>query len=87
MNISSKIGFSPLGDYHALAYGKDFYFDTSLAEKELEYTSNYSNNQMFLESYKWYCNNRDAILSGNYYGSIHQSAVKQKILRIVPYII
>ena len=87
MNITSKIGFSPLGNYHALMYGKDFYFDTSLAEKELEYTSNYSNNQMFLESYNWYCNNRDDVLNGNHYGSIHQSAMKQKILRIVPHII
>ena len=87
MNIASKLKFSPLGNYHALMYGKNFYFDTSHAEKELNFSADYSNDEMFLESYKWYCLNRESILSGKKNGSKHQSAVKQRILRLVPYII
>lgn len=87
MNLASKLKISPLGNYHALMYGKDFYFDTSLAEKELNFSANYSNNKMFLESYQWYCANRDNILNEKQNRSRHQSAIKQRILRLVPYII
>tara|TARA_B100000780_G_scaffold274420_1_gene239428 strand:- start:404 stop:1465 length:1062 start_codon:yes stop_codon:yes gene_type:complete len=87
MNATSIIGLSPLGSYHALMYGKNFYFDTSRAEKQLNFSATYSNNEMFLESYKWYCENRDDILSKNHHKSIHQSAIKQRILRLVPYLI
>ena len=87
MNITSQLGLSPLGAYHALMYGKDMYFDIELAKKELKFKPIYSNNDMFVESYEWYCKNREFILSGKLSGSKHQTALKQKILRIVPYLI
>ncbi len=87
MNLTSKLGVSPLGAYHALMYGKDMYFDIGVAKKELQFKPIYSNNEMFIESYEWYCKNRGLILSGKLSGSKHQTAIKQKILRVVPYLI
>ena len=87
MNAASIVGLSPLGSYHALMYGKNFYFDTLRAEKNLNFSANYSNNEMFLESYQWYCQNREYILSNNHQGSMHQSKKKKKILKLVPYLI
>ena len=87
MTISSALGLSPLGAYHSLMYGSSMYFDNELAKKELDFNPIYSNNDMFIESYEWYCKNRELILSGELSGSRHQSAMKQKILKFVPYFI
>jgi nucleoside-diphosphate-sugar epimerase len=87
MDITSSLGLSPLSAYHALMYGSSMYFDNKLAIKELNFNPMYSNNEMFIESYEWYCNNRELVLSGKHSGSRHQSVLKQKILRFVPYLI
>lgn len=82
MNITSKLGLSPLGAYHALMYGKSMYFDISKAQKELGWDPKYSNEQMFKDSYDWYVKNRDAVLSAKS-GSHHRTSVKQGILSLV----
>tara|TARA_A100000164_G_scaffold378202_1_gene419193 strand:+ start:1184 stop:2212 length:1029 start_codon:yes stop_codon:yes gene_type:complete len=87
MDVTSKIGLSPLGKYHALMYGKDMYFDTTKAEEILSFNPKFSNNEMFNNSYDWYCSKRRKIISGELSGSKHQSKLKQGILRIVPYLI
>ncbi len=85
MSFTSSIGLSPLGPYHSLMYGKSMYFDTDEAKIALGFKPKYSNDEMFAATYDWYCQNRSAIISGQIVGSKHQSAMKQKILRIVPY--
>ncbi len=87
MTITSKLGLSPLGAYHALMYGKSMHFDISHAQNKLNFNPIHSNNEMFIESYEWYCKNRQDILSGRLSGSGHKSAMKQKILKLVPYLI
>ena len=87
MNISSVLGLSPLSKYHAEMYGKSIYFNISLAQKDLDFKPIYPNDEMFIESYNWYSRNRDSILKGKLSGSKHQSALRQKILSFVPYII
>ncbi|MFZ2619451.1 MAG: NAD-dependent epimerase/dehydratase family protein [Alphaproteobacteria bacterium] len=87
MNITSSLGLSPLGAYHALMYGRSMYFDMAETKKSLKFTPTYSNNLMFTETYDWYVQNRDAILSSKLAGSKHQSAMKQHILALVPYLI
>ena len=82
MNIFSKLGLSPLGSYHALMYGKSMYFDISKAQKVLDWEPEYSNFEMFRDSYNWYVDNRDFVLKFNG-GSHHRSAVKQGVLSIV----
>ncbi len=82
MKISSALGISPLGAYHALMYGKSMYFSHEKVEKELNWTPKYSNKDMMIESYKWYVENRNAVLK-NKEGSHHKKGVKQGILSVV----
>jgi nucleoside-diphosphate-sugar epimerase len=83
MKITSKLGLSPLGDYHWLMYGRSMYFDTHKIRKELRYTAQYSNDEMICESYDWYIKNKYMISSSMREESTHKSAVNQGILGIL----
>ena len=85
MNFTSALGLSPLGAYHSLMYGRSMYFDLEKSKTVLGFKPRYSNNEMFVSTYDWYCENRDDIISGRLEGSKHQSAMKQQILKMVPY--
>jgi nucleoside-diphosphate-sugar epimerase len=78
--IAGKLGASPLGAYHYLAYGKPNYFDISDAINELDWRPRYSNEEMLLESYDWYLANREDVLRSRW-TSPHKSLVKQGVLR------
>ena len=64
MNLSSGLGISPLGAYHAAMYGRSFYFDVGKTRTKLRWSPRYSNNEMFVQSYEWYLTNRTAVLTG-----------------------
>jgi nucleoside-diphosphate-sugar epimerase len=83
MNLSSCVGISPLGAYHASMYGRSIYFDISKARTKLTWLPRYSNNEMFVQSYEWYLANRIAVLAGTYEASYHRSAVKQGVLKML----
>jgi nucleoside-diphosphate-sugar epimerase len=83
MNLSSGLGISPLGAYHASMYGRSFYFDIAKARTKLGWSPRYSNNEMFVESYEWYLANRAAVLAGTGAASHHRSAVEQGALKIL----
>ncbi len=82
MKFASALGISPLGDYHALMYGRSIYFDISKARTKLNWIPRYSNNEMFVESYDWYVRNRPAVLSATRADSLHRSAVGQGVLKL-----
>jgi nucleoside-diphosphate-sugar epimerase len=82
MKLTSFLGVSPLGPYHALMYGRSMYFDISKAKRELDWQPRYSNVDMFIESYKWYLSNRDRVISTRG-ASHHRSAVQEGALRLV----
>lgn len=86
MTITSALGLSPLGAYHSLMYGRSMYFDIEKPQKKLHWAPGYSNNEMFVESYQWYLDNRDMVLA-NTGSSPHKSAVKQKALGLVKYLL
>jgi nucleoside-diphosphate-sugar epimerase len=83
MNLSSALGISPLGAYHASMYGRSIYFDIAKARTKLGWVPRYSNDEMFVESYNWYLANRAAVLAGTSEASHHRSAVKQGALKIL----
>src|SRR5262245_25679993 len=83
MKLSSSLGISPLGPYHASMYGRTIYFDISKARTKLGWVPRYSNNQMFVESYEWYLANRAVVLANVGAASHHRSAVAQGALRIL----
>lgn len=82
MNVTSKLGVSPLGAYHSLMYGREMYFDLTRTKKELDWAPKYSNVEMFCESYDWYVSHRDEVY-GRHNASHHRSPVKQGVLRAV----
>lgn len=82
MQLTSALGLSPLGPYHALMYGRSLYFDLSKPMRELNWQPRYSNIQMFCESYDWYVAHREEVLNRTA-GSHHQLGVKQGILALV----
>jgi nucleoside-diphosphate-sugar epimerase len=86
MNLTSALGLSPLGPYHALMYGRSLYFDITRAKTELGWTPKFSNNEMFVQSYDWYLQNREKILK-SHGASHHRSAVKQGVLGIIKHLI
>ncbi len=81
MNVSSRLGLSPLAAYHSLMYGRSMYFDISKAKRDLGWQPRYSNQEMFLESYQWYLKHRAEVSTSG--GSHHQSAVKQGALKLL----
>jgi nucleoside-diphosphate-sugar epimerase len=81
MHVTSRLGLSPLGPYHALMYGRSLYFDTSRAERELGFRARHSNVQMICESYDWYVAHRAEVLA-QAGGSHHRSAVRQGALEL-----
>ncbi|MDH3388233.1 MAG: NAD-dependent epimerase/dehydratase family protein [Gammaproteobacteria bacterium] len=82
MKITSVLGLSPLGAYHAMMYGRPMYFDISKARTELGWNPRYSNEEMIIEAYDWYVSNRDRVLT-NTSGSHHKKKLKQGVLKIV----
>jgi len=86
MKVTSTLGLSPLGAYHALMYGRPMYFDIRKAQRELGWQPHHSNNEMFIQSYEWYLANRESILRTRG-ASHHRSAVKQGILALVKHIL
>jgi len=86
MKVTSGLGLSPLGPYHAMMYGRSLYFDVSKAKALLGWAPRYSSAQMIMESYDWYLKNRAAILAQTG-GSPHRSAVRQRILRLVKHLL
>jgi nucleoside-diphosphate-sugar epimerase len=82
MNLTSYLGLSPLGPYHALMYGRSLYFDISKAQTELGWQPRFSNEEMFVQSYDWYLANRASVIRSAG-GSHHRSAVKQGVLSLV----
>ena len=83
MEVCSMLGLSPLGAYHSLMYGRSMYFDITKAQTELQWMPKYSNDDMFIESYCWYLQNRDRVLARSGDASRHRSAVKEGALRVL----
>jgi nucleoside-diphosphate-sugar epimerase len=82
MQLTSTLGLSPLGPYHALMYGRSMYFDIAKSKRVLGYEPKYSNEEMFCHSYDWYVAHR-AEVYGRVHASHHSSTVKQGVLRWV----
>ena len=82
MKVTSRLGMSPLGAYHALMYGKSMYFDLARTKRELSWAPKFSNDDMFQDSYDWYIRNRSEVMLRKD-ASHHRSPVRQGVLSAV----
>lgn len=82
MKLTSSLGLSPLGAYHALMYGQSMYFGLEHTMNDLGWKPRWSNDEMLAESYDWYLVHREAVLASKG-ASHHRSAVKQGVLKLV----
>jgi nucleoside-diphosphate-sugar epimerase len=82
MAAATRLGLSPLGSYHYLAYSKPSYFDIADAKNELGWRPQYSNDEMLKESYDWYLAHRDEVMRSKW-ASPHKSGVKQGVLKLL----
>ncbi|MBK7579903.1 MAG: NAD-dependent epimerase/dehydratase family protein [Myxococcales bacterium] len=82
MKLTSKLGVSPLGDYHSLMYGREMYFDITSTSERLSWTPKYSNAEMIAESYDWYVEHREEVLTREG-ASHHRSPVKLGVLKLL----
>jgi len=85
MKATSKLGLSPLGDYHSLMYGREMFFDISTTSSTLDWKPKYSNTEMIAESYDWYVAHRDEVLRRTH-ASHHRSPVKLGVLKLLEYL-
>jgi hypothetical protein len=82
MKVTSKLGLSPLGDYHSLMYGREMYFDIERTRTQLGWEPKYGNDEMIAESYDWYLEHRDEVLRRRD-SSHHRSPVKLGVLKLL----
>jgi nucleoside-diphosphate-sugar epimerase len=82
MKVTSKLGLSPLGDYHALMYGREMFFDIADTRARLGWSPKYGNAEMIAESYDWYLEHREEVLRRRD-ASHHRSPVKLGVLKLL----
>ncbi len=82
MRVTSALGLSPLGPYHALMYGRAMYFDLSKAKAELGWTPRFGNDEMIVDSYDWFLAHRAETAAAAGLSS-HRSPVREGILSVV----
>jgi nucleoside-diphosphate-sugar epimerase len=82
MEWTSRLGLSPLGPYHSLMYGREMFFDVTPAKELLGWRATRSNDEMMIESYAYYLQNRDEILARRG-ASHHRSPLRQGVLRLL----
>lgn len=85
MELTSKLGISPLGGYHSLMYGREMFFDLTRTRAELGWAPKFSNHEMICESYDYYVKNRDEILARSN-ASHHRSPLRQGVLKLLEYV-
>jgi nucleoside-diphosphate-sugar epimerase len=78
LRTADVMGISPLAPWHYLTYHKPFHFDVSHLTA-LGWRPKYSNDEMFWESYQWFCENYDR-LAAERAGSAHRRPVREGLL-------
>ena len=61
MKLAHKLGVSPLGPYHYRMIAEDFLFDTTKIRRELGWSPTLTNEQMMIEAFRYYSDNKQEI--------------------------
>jgi hypothetical protein len=85
MRLTSRLGLSPLGPYHALMYGREMFFDTTAARQKLGWAPRFSDQEAIAGSYDAYVRDREQVLA-RHGASHHRSAVGFGVLGLLKYL-
>ena len=85
MQLTSRLGVSPLASYHALAYGREIWFDIGATCRALDWQPRHGNDAMMAQSYDWYVQHRAKVLS-QADASPHRSALAPRVLRVLDWL-
>lgn len=81
LGLLETLNLSPIAAWHYKTMPVDSYISIKKAEKLLKWKPKKSNEELLIESYKWYENNRDRIL--NKIGTTHRVGWNFKLLNII----
>jgi len=81
LQTADWLGISPLAPWHYLTFHKPFHFDVSKLTA-MGWRPRYSNDEMFRESYDWFCANYDR-LAAEKAGSPHRRPVREGLLWLI----
>ncbi len=88
MQISARIGLTPFAPYHWLMYGRPMWFDLDHVRDALGWSPKWSNDEMFADSFDWFCAHREHLDAGS---SIHRRparagalALLKRVSRLLP---
>ena len=81
LEVLDTLRISPLAPWHYKTVYRPYYFDVSRAKSELGWKPTDSNFDVFERAYDWYIKNDIEQRGGD--GSVHRTAPKQGILRLI----
>lgn len=79
MRLTSRVGLTPFAPYHWLMYGRSMWFDLDHAVEGLDWSPEWSTDDMFAQSFDWYLAHRTTAASG---GSHHRRSTPQGALAV-----
>jgi nucleoside-diphosphate-sugar epimerase len=78
MRVGSMLGLLPFAPYHWMMYARSMWFDTEHVGERLGWVPTVSNDEMFCESYDWFCANRRSTTDAG--ASHHRRSARQGAL-------
>jgi nucleoside-diphosphate-sugar epimerase len=82
MQATAKLGLTPFAAYHWLMYSRSMWFDISHATEHLGWRPQWSNDEMFTQSYDWFVTNREQATTGSS-ASHHRRTAGSRLLSVL----
>jgi nucleoside-diphosphate-sugar epimerase len=81
MRAGAALGLLPFAPYHWMMYSKSMWFDIGHVTTRLDWRPKWSNTEMFIQSYDWYCSHRSA--TEDEAAAAHRRTARQGALRLL----
>lgn len=86
LKLLYKLKLSPLGPYQYKMIAEDFEFDTTKIKKILHWSPTKTNEQMFLEAYKYFIKNKEKINKNHSSLPAHRRGSKMGVIKLVKFL-
>ncbi len=80
MRATAALGITPFAPYHWMMYSKSMWFDIEHLREQLDWSPDWSTDDMFAESYDWFVENR--AITDDDGASHHRRSSKQGVLKL-----